>query len=527
MVHSPCEGIPREMEQPAERPDRSDHRAPLVERARACWRAQAKRVLSPLFLLFITIALTYAYFPPTAGWNENSRFNLTRAIVEHGTFFIDAYHLNTGDKSICQGHFCTDKAPGTSIVGVIPYALYRTYLKWTGQPMPTARVIFTNAERAQKREISRWDRVQVNLSFITALYVIGIFTAVLPGALAVVLLVKLLQLLGVGQLLAFGVAALYGLGTITFSFSTASFGHQLAAFLFLWAFYLVMRDRQAPDGSRRVLWGAGFLAGFSCITEYPMAVPLVFLTVFIFFSPRRGSLHWFIFGALWPLAGLSLYLWATFGGPFTLGYHSLAYKPFAVGQSVGLYGVTYPKPEALMGTLFSRSRGLFYISPMLLFSFIGWFKLWRARQHRPVLIFAALMVVYFILLNSSYYMWWGGASAGPRHVVPMLPFFCLPLIAVPTGSRRSWVGLFILLAVISVLNVLIITAAGVKAPEDLDLLIEYAWPTVLGLSERHPNATLGTERFHLSPLLSLSFLILLWGTAALVITQRRDRTTNI
>src|SRR5581483_2511908 len=41
--------------------------------------------------------VTYAYFQSGGGWNQNSQFDLTRAIVERHTFAIDAYAGTTGD----------------------------------------------------------------------------------------------------------------------------------------------------------------------------------------------------------------------------------------------------------------------------------------------------------------------------------------------------------------------------------------------------------------------------------------------
>src|SRR5262245_62035968 len=77
-------------------------------------------VAAPLFVLVFG---AYAYFYQGGGWSTNSRFDLTRAIVERGTVAIDAFHENTGDKSERDGHYYCDKAPGLSWLAVPPYAL--------------------------------------------------------------------------------------------------------------------------------------------------------------------------------------------------------------------------------------------------------------------------------------------------------------------------------------------------------------------------------------------------------------------
>ncbi|HHS96963.1 MAG TPA: hypothetical protein ENK08_03565, partial [Chloroflexi bacterium] len=77
-------------------------------------------------LLFLILLICYAYFLPRwAEWNQNSRMDLTMALVEQGTFVIDDYYENTGDYAVYGGHVYTDKAPGTSFVGVPAYAAFR------------------------------------------------------------------------------------------------------------------------------------------------------------------------------------------------------------------------------------------------------------------------------------------------------------------------------------------------------------------------------------------------------------------
>src|SRR4051794_14448005 len=68
---------------------------------------------------------SYAYFYQAGGWNQNSRFALVRAILERHTLQIDAYQLHTGDRAFWQGHYYSDKAPGASLLAVVPVALAR------------------------------------------------------------------------------------------------------------------------------------------------------------------------------------------------------------------------------------------------------------------------------------------------------------------------------------------------------------------------------------------------------------------
>ena len=56
-------------------------------------------------LLFLGFLFCYAYFfPRWAEWNQNSRMDLTLAIVEQGRFAIDDYYENTGDYAVYGDH---------------------------------------------------------------------------------------------------------------------------------------------------------------------------------------------------------------------------------------------------------------------------------------------------------------------------------------------------------------------------------------------------------------------------------------
>src|SRR4051812_29956385 len=79
-----------------------------------------------LWTLAAVLLVSYAYFYQAGGWNQNSRFALVRAILERHTLQIDAYQLHTGDRAISNGHYYSDKAPGTSLTALAPAAAARS-----------------------------------------------------------------------------------------------------------------------------------------------------------------------------------------------------------------------------------------------------------------------------------------------------------------------------------------------------------------------------------------------------------------
>lgn len=445
-----------------------------AERAAGEVSAPRPRPLRRDLVLGATLLLSFVYFFPKAGWNENSRFDLVRAIVDNGSFSIDPFHMNTGDKASVGGRFLSDKAPGASFVAVLPYTVYRAWLGLTGQPRPRARVVRVGGGPA--RGPLRQDRILVNWAFIAALYICGIFAASIPGVLIGVLLNRYGRAYGLSARPALGCAAIYSLGTIAFPYSTALYGHQLAAGCLFGAFFLGQRARSLAPAE---LYFAGALVAWASISEYPASVAGLGIIAWALWRGRSAlGVGRAGAGAAPVLALNAYYAWRAFGSPWSLGYGHLAHPKFAAGQGKGLFGVSYPRPGALLGSLFGRHRGLLYVSPVLALAPWGWVRLWRAHaERRAELALCAAIALYFILLNASYYMWTGGAASGPRHVVPMLPFLCVGLFGLMRGRAR-WIVWA--LAVPSVGNALALTAAGVAAPEHGDLLRDYAWPTVLG-----------------------------------------------
>src|SRR6516164_3054864 len=79
-------------------------------------------------LLASALFLSYAYFYEGGGWNQNTRFDLVRAVVEDRTVRIDVYHENTLDKSHVGTHYYMDKAPGASLVAVPAVGLVRAVM---------------------------------------------------------------------------------------------------------------------------------------------------------------------------------------------------------------------------------------------------------------------------------------------------------------------------------------------------------------------------------------------------------------
>jgi hypothetical protein len=402
-----------------------------------------KRVL----LVFLLLAFSYGYYAHDPGANGNSRLDLTFAIVQEGRLTIDSYHDQEGtqtiDKSFYNGHYYSDKAIGTSLLGVIFYAPMYWLMKLTSFELDLRQIKY----------------------FLTFL-VIG-----LPSAITGCLLYILCETISKSKLKAYVATLSVMLGTMCLPFSAIFFGHQLAAAFLFSSFFLIFQLRLKPDLKNKPLYlfWIGFLLGCAFLVEYTTLVvilPLVTYCVYMFWekkSPVRNFKK-FIYptlGGLIPLAILMIYNLRIFGSPFSIGYEHLD-NEFQASMSQGLMGISWPRLLVLYYLTFHPAQGLFWQSPVLLLGFVGIYYMLTDKQYRVEGLVIVFSSVFYLLLNSGYFMWWGGASFGPRHLIPMLPFLAIPLVFVP----RRLFPLVIILGIISIAQMFIPLAGFIQVPDD-------------------------------------------------------------
>jgi hypothetical protein len=353
--------------------------------------------------LFFLCFGTYAWFYQAGGWNQNSRFDLTRAIVERGTIRIDAYEGNTGDKSLRAGHFYCDKAPGLSWLCVLPAALT------PGSPDVRA-------------------------------YVATLFGVALPSAIAVVLLFWILGRLGLPP----AAAIAWGLASLALPYSTLLYAHQLVAALFVAAFAILLRAPSRPP----LLFLCGFLLGFAVVCDYTAILGCIALGLY-----ARRRLGWILAGAVIPAIALAVYHTVAFGGPLTTAY-AFSTQPW---RHTGVFmGIGLPRPRAVMHLLFTQYRGIFFSMPWLLLAIPGAVMLIRRGERRAEGIVCTAMFLLFFWLNISIPDWQGGWALGARYLIPTLPF--LTILAAAAISRRAVAVVFGVLAAYSFVLMLVGTA---------------------------------------------------------------------
>ena len=389
--------------------------------------------------LFLVLFASYAYFYQAGGWNQNSRFNLVRAITNDHSLRVDPYHRSTGDQAVFDGHYYADKAPGLSFSAVPVVAAARAILHAFGG----------DAESYE------------GIALLS--YLATVFTAGLLTALAAVTLFNLSIALGATSGGALFAALTFGLATPMWPLATLFIGHAFSAACLVFAFAAATRigaDRWAgPDDHRaaahidarvaadpRVRPGiingliVGVAAGWATVSEFPAAIPAAVLAIYAAINAwplgRERALR--ILGALAAGAAacaavLMAYQYACFGSPFHIAYSSE--QAGFEGMQTGVFGVHVPQAGILSRILFGTYRGLLPLAPALLFAPFGLIAMLRTRA-RPAAIVASIVALYYLLLNASYAYWEGGWSYGPRHLSPAIPFLCLGLARLWSAAPR-------------------------------------------------------------------------------------------
>jgi hypothetical protein len=385
-------------------------------------------------LLFVAILACCAYFfPRWADWNQNSRFDLVLAIVDDHALTIDKYVVNTGDYAYVDGHYYSDKAPGLAFLGAPIYAAFRALVPATVVTGLRGAVTHNPALSATLRDPEAEPQVDSSYFFL-ALALTTLLVVAVPSAALGVVFFFMAGRFGLSTRQSLAVTVLYVLATSAFPYANAFMGHQTSAVLLFTAFALLFAIRRAAL-DRLWIVAVGFLLGFAAITEYPTVLISAVLGLYalLTLARPRDTLIRLAVGATPPLLMLAAYDYAAFGTLLPVGYgHS---SLWADVHNVGFLSLTYPRPDALWGITFGAHRGLFFLSPFLLFAIPGYVWLWRERERRAEFWVFLLAPISFLLFNASSAMWQGGFAVGPRYLVPSLPFLAM---AAGLGVTRAW-----------------------------------------------------------------------------------------
>ncbi len=478
----------------------------LGPRSARLWQALGPRSARLWLALGLAVVLGYTTsFVGLSSPNERSRLYLTVALFEQHCFAIDQVRAHLGavlDEATFGGHYFTDKAPGASVLALVPYAALR---------------LFVGA-----RDVT-----------IPMLLGIGRYAVMVPlGVVAFFAFEALCSTMGIGRSAARFTSLAYLLGTPTFHYSAAFFGHQIVSTALLVALWLIVRQQALADKPAAVqLLLAGFLTGIAGITEYQALIGVVGLSACVMVTSKGRRLRALL---CFAIGGLPLALWlahyhaACFGGPLELSYHHLSHPQLAEVHRQGIGGVGWPTIEGLQGSLFSLHRGLFATSPFLLLSLWGFGGLWR-RGYAALASCLALTSLTYLAFVAASATWEAGWGYGCRLLIPALPILSLFVaMALERARGSTWLwGVMGSAVLASVVAYQAVTLLFAEPPNELhnpwlDVVVPLASQALFA-----PNIgsrLLGLRGYYSVLPLLLLLCVLLGSAVRVVARSQRSRT---
>jgi hypothetical protein len=413
-------------------------------------------------LIALVLFVSYAYFYQAGGWNQNSRFDLVRAILDQHTLRIDRYHSNTEDKALFQGHYYSDKAPGVVLLAVPVVAVVRPVLRWAGVNPLSPRGLVAE-------------------SYFATILVVG-----LPAALSAACLFLLALRLGSTTGGAAFAALSLGLATPFWAWATIFFAHALAGACLLFSFAAAAQVGQETVPRRHLLWGfaVGLAAGWATVSEYPAAPASVMLALLVMAqvwsrgwpSRRRVALGVALGGGACLLL-LMVYQNAAFGSPFQLGYTHYEAGAFPWMRK-GFLGLTFPRLDVMFKLLFGLRIGLFLLAPVTVAGVFGLRQLWKQESTRTLAAAATGIAVYYGLFNASFSGWHAGWTYGPRYMGAGIPLLCVGLGLAWTRASTRWRWLLGGLAIWGTALSLMAVATTAQPPQNLRIPVaQLIWPS--------------------------------------------------
>ena len=345
-----------------------------------------------MFLLVLAVTAPFAHH---YGEQQGSRYALTAALWDRHTVVLDEYtHLLGRDRVVFDGVTYSDKAPGQPFLMVPFYGLYRLA---GGEPPDTL---------VREGDLGMW--------WLT------LWSAAIPGALLAVLMYRWAREIEMRTALA--ATLTMSLGTLLLVYSTILFGHVLAAVALFGAFLLVREE----EASWWRLLGVGALGGAAVLFEYPAALVVAVLVVAAVVRHRLRALA-VVVGGIPGLVLLILYNLRLFGSPVVFTYQWSAFGG-AREEANDLVGVfAGPTLERFAHVLVSP-RGLLIATPVVAACFLGMALMWRKGLRFDALVTASAFLAMLAVQGSWSNSYAGGA--GPRYVVPALPFLVAPMAVV-------------------------------------------------------------------------------------------------
>ncbi len=420
------------------------------------------------------------------------------SVVDYQKLYVDDISTDKNDDlSFSNGHYYSAKAIGVPLIGIPVYWFIRNFTPLAG----------------------------TNPFYDPNIYIVRFFVATLPFAILGAVMFGLSRRMGIDRGKSLYMVLAYSFGSIALNHSMIFSGHETSAAFCFFSFAIIYcLKKKAANGYRQrdllYSFAAGSFLGIGALSDYTAMYIAILLVIYIFATkiPIKLKLL-FMLGGIPFLTLLLLYNHHCFGSILSFSYNNMSNEEFMGGASQGFLGITLPDPDALYAILLSPSRGLFFIMPVFLYSFLGFFRMLKNRKHTHEAILIILIFTGYLFINSGFYGWHAGWTYGPRYLVPMLPFLAIPMAF--SLQRSLW---FFLLLGLSAFQVLLSSAVFFHIPQEIvNPLPEIIIPFIsAGFTAINAGNMAGIK----GPLSLLPVIITALSLIALLIRSTRYRDDN-
>ncbi len=302
-------------------------------------------------------------------------------------------------------------------------------------------------------------------------------------AFSAVVLFTIVRNFGYGVRAGLGVALLYAVGTMAWTYARLDFSEPLITLAYLLMARNLFAWGAQPDKDRELLKVGAWL-GVAITIKSAAALGLLPILVYIiytlFFSKNALNLKtsasstssavkilklvrplfWLGIPLVVGLAIVLGYNYYRFGSISETGYGAIK-DQFAAGSFYG----------GIFGFLFSPGKSIFLYSPALIFALFGLrsFFSFSKKSLRAETLFILILVAVYLLFYSFFWNWEGDWTWGPRYLMPAIPFVGLwaaPLFEKFSPLRRQ--GFYL-----SICAALVVNALGIFTMFDQYLLASY------------------------------------------------------
>lgn len=328
--------------------------------------------------------------------------------------------------------------PGASIIGAVPYALFRPITDRVVERVQKRRAEDPQMEPATYQTIyplaqEFYERSRAkgfDVKFGLAAAVTQAFAMAPISALGAVVMFWILFSLTKNRGVSILLALLYAFGTPIF-YRTAQLNQNvLLANFALFAFAMLWRPwDESKAGKKPLYFAAGLCCGWTVVLDYSGVIAVAALSGYALAcwlseaknERRTLDLVKFAAGVSVCIAVLMAYQWSSFGNPIL---PAQSYMPPANFTDHGYRGFSFPQADLMFETAFGLRYGLFTSAPILILAFVApvWLReqsrLLGTREFAFVISFIALFFI-FCAANQYGRMQF---NTGVRHIVPVVPF---------------------------------------------------------------------------------------------------------